>query len=180
MATESQLAALRNWIKQEIPVGEAVCEMPAEICSDALSRLHDASEAYKEDKKKNYGIVGKTKKEIVRELREQRWIDVQTGVNNALGAEKKAASMQPAPPNREEAEAQKVSEEQGKATPAQPAAKPTVAELITKYRDILAEITIAVNTDDRIPDREKGYATKFLYDSVTAEMERIGGSQEEA
>jgi len=59
-----------------IPKGEEVCERPGEVCSDALSRLHDASEAYKEDKKTNYGLVLKTKKEIVSELREQGWIGV--------------------------------------------------------------------------------------------------------
>ena len=120
MATENQLAALRNWLKQEMPKGEAVCEMPGEVCSDALSRLHEASEKYKEDKKTNYGLVLATKKEIVSELREQGWI----GVPISEGEEKekkveKAPELPKKPDEKEvfgdraQAEAQKIRDEQG-------------------------------------------------------------------
>lgn len=120
MASENQLAALRNWLKQEMPKGEAVCEMPGEVCSDALSRLHEASEKYKEDKKTNYGLVLETKKDIVSELREQGWI----GVPISEGEEKekkveKAPELPKKPDEKEvfgdraQAEAQKIRDEQG-------------------------------------------------------------------
>ena len=102
MATEGQLAALRSWLKQEIPTGEAVCEMPGEICSDALSRLHEASEAYNKDKKKYNGIVGKTKKKIVSELREQGYIDVQIGVNETIVPDAKAPAATAIPVGKSE------------------------------------------------------------------------------
>ena len=82
---------------------------------------------------------------------------------------------------RAQAEAQRIREEQGRATaPATPpaATKPTVDELIYKYLDILAKVTEAVNAEDRIPDREKGYGTKFLFYKVTAALEN-GGDHEE-
>ncbi|MGB7532991.1 MAG: hypothetical protein WA977_08485 [Halobacteriota archaeon] len=82
---------------------------------------------------------------------------------------------------RAQAEAQRIREEQGRATaPATPpaATKPTVDELISKYLDILAKVTEAVNAEDRIPDREKGYGTKFLFYKVTAALEN-GGDHEE-
>ena len=82
---------------------------------------------------------------------------------------------------RAEAEAQRIRAEQGRATaPVTPpaAAKPTVDELIYKYLDVLAKVTIAVDQEDRIPDREKGYATKFIYYSVKGAIEN-GGDHEE-
>ena len=85
---------------------------------------------------------------------------------------------------RAQAEAQRISEEQGRATAptAPPAiAKPTVEELISKYIDILSQVTVAVDKEDRIPDREKGYAVKFIYYSVkhTLENGKNGGDHEE-
>ena len=112
----------------------------------------------------------------------------------AIEAEQKAGSSQPAAApaatttdNRAEAEAQRIREEQGLVTaPAQPAAipaaqpKPTVPELIAKYTDMLAQVTEAVNAEDRIPDREKGYAVKFIFYSVRGAMENgKGGDREE-
>ena len=110
----------------------------------------------------------------------------------AIEAQQKAGNSQPAPAattipttdNRAEAEAQRIREEQGRATapaPAQPAAppKPTVPELIAKYVDILAQVTGAVNREDRIPDREKGYAVKFIFYSVRGAMENGGDNREE-
>ena len=82
---------------------------------------------------------------------------------------------------RAEAEAQRIRAEQGRAaTPATPpaAAKPAVAELITKYVEILSQVTEAVNAESRIPDHEKGYATKFIYYSVKGAIEN-GGDHEE-
>ena len=72
--------------------------------------------------------------------------------------------------------------------PAQPpVAKPTVKgnltvpELITKYREILAQVIIAVDADGRIPNQERGYAYKFLFYSVKHALENgKGGDQEEA
>ena len=54
-------------------------------------------------------------------------------------------------------------------------------ELITKYTNMLAEVTEAVLADDRIPSREKGYAVKFIYYSVkyASEGNGKGGDQEE-
>jgi len=82
---------------------------------------------------------------------------------------------------RAQAEAQRISEEQGRATaPTTPpaAVKPTVDELVHKYLDILVKVTIAVNKEEAISDHEKGYATKFLYYSVKGAIEN-GGDHEE-
>lgn len=49
-------------------------------------------------------------------------------------------------------------------------------EAIAKYTGILAEVTEAILAEDRIPSREKGYATKFVYYSVVGEMENGKGS----
>ncbi len=120
MATEPQLAALRNWLKQEMPKGEAVCEMPGEVCSDALSRLHEASEKFKEDKKTNYGLALKTKKEIVKELQEQGWIGVPISEGEEKEKKVEKASELPKKPDEKEvfgdraqAEAEKIRDEQG-------------------------------------------------------------------
>jgi len=48
----------------------------------------------------------------------------------------------------------------------------TVKELISKYVDILAQTTEAVAAEGRIPDREKGYAVKFVYYSVVGETRK--------
>jgi len=80
---------------------------------------------------------------------------------------------------RAEAEAQRIREEQGRATTPEATAKPTDPEFITKYTDLLAQVTEAVNAEDRIPDREKGYATTFIFYSVRGAMENGGGNREE-
>ena len=109
----------------------------------------------------------------------------------AIEAQQKAGSSQPAPAattipttdNRAEAEAQRIREEQGLATaPATPAAppKPTVPELIEKYLNILVQVSKAVQAEEDLPDREKGYITKFLWDAVKDAMENgKGGDREE-
>ena len=53
-------------------------------------------------------------------------------------------------------------------------------ELIAKYTNMLAEVTETVLADDRIPNREKGYAVKFIYYSVkyAAEGNGKGGDHE--
>ena len=196
MATENQLAALRNWLKQEMPKGEAVCEMPGEVCSDALSRLHEASEKFKEDKKTNYGLVLKTKKEIVSELREQGWIGVPISEGEEKEKKVEKASELPKKPDekevfgdRAEAEAQKIRDEQGLAPAApeqkpplneagiEPPQQPKVTELIEKYGDIRAQVTEYVRTNERIPEREKGYAINWISDQVIKAMQ-TGGDQE--
>ena len=100
----------------------------------------------------------------------------------AIEAEQKGESKQAPLGDRAEAEAQKIREEQGLATtpeaePAKPATT-AVPELIGKYTDILAQVTEAVNAEDRIPDREKGYAVKFIFYSVRGALEN-GGDREE-
>ena len=91
---------------------------------------------------------------------------------------------------RAEAEARRISEEQGRATaPAAPAAsaqpqpaataKPTVDELISKYLEILVKVTKALKEEDGIPEREKGFGTKFLFYKVAAAIENGGGDPEE-
>ena len=184
MASENQLQALRNWLNRDIPEGEAICEMPAEVCSAALTKLHEASEAYKNGNKN--GGIKKAKKEIIAELREQGWIGVPADVP-AVAQQK--AENKPLPKlsdelinemfgDRAQAEIQRIREEQGLAAEAEGNfPKPGVADEIAKYVEILAQVTEAVNAEDRIPDREKGYATKFIYDSVTAEMQ-TGGDHE--
>ena len=89
---------------------------------------------------------------------------------------------------RAEADARRISEDQGRALATDPAAsaqpqpaataKPTVDELISKYLEILVKVTKALNEEDGIPDREKGFGTKFLFDKVTAAIEN-GGDHEE-
>jgi len=101
---------------------------------------------------------------------------------NKLHAERREVELNVQ--NREEtdpfgdrAEAQRIREEQGReadAAPAQPA-QPTVADLIAKYTGLLAQVTEAVAKEDRIPDREKGYAVKFIFYSVRGALENGGG-----
>ena len=83
---------------------------------------------------------------------------------------------------RAEAEAQRIREEQGRAaaTPApQPATpKPTLDELIMKYVEILARVTVAINNEDRISDREKGYGVNWVVGAVKDALEK-GGDHEE-
>ena len=87
--------------------------------------------------------------------------------------------------DRAEAEAQRIREEQGLAASA--AATPgatvkenlTVPELIFKYLDILAQVTVAVEQEGRIPDREKGYATNWVADAVKDALNGKGGDHEE-
>ena len=85
--------------------------------------------------------------------------------------------------DRAEAEAQRIREEQGLATApaaAQPAAPPTVEELIFKYIEILAKVTVAVEQEDRIPEKEKGYGIKFVYYSVKGAIENGRDHEEQA
>jgi len=112
----------------------------------------------------------------------------------AFEAEQKAGSTQPASiataatitKSREEAEAQKIRQEQGRATPdattepAKPATPPTVDELIFKYIDIIARVTVAVEQEDRIPKNEKGYATNWACVAVKDELEKGGNHTEQA
>ena len=109
----------------------------------------------------------------------------------AIEAQQKGRLNQPAPAattipttdNRAEVEAQRIREEQGLATaaaiPAIPP-KPTVAELIAKYTDILAQVTEAVRSNDTFLDREKGYVTNWVANAVKGAMENgKGGDREE-
>ena len=59
--------------------------------------------------------------------------------------------------------------------------KPTIPELIARYLEILSLVTEAVAKEDRIKDREKGYAVKFIYYSVKGAIENgKGGDHEES
>ena len=82
---------------------------------------------------------------------------------------------------RADVEAQKIREEQGLTSTPEATVKEdlTVPELIAKYIDILAQVTVAVKAEERIPDREKGYAVKFIYYSVKGAMENGGDREEE-
>ena len=85
---------------------------------------------------------------------------------------------------RAEAEARKIREEQGRAGKeveyTDMRAQVTEVELIKKYVNLLSEVTQAVSAEDRIPDREKGYAVKFIYYSVKHALENgKGGDHEE-
>ena len=57
---------------------------------------------------------------------------------------------------------------------------PTIPEIIARYLEILSLVTEAVAKEDRIKDREKGYAVKFIYYSVKEAIENgKGGDHEE-
>jgi len=104
----------------------------------------------------------------------------------ALEAEQKGRLNQPGPTStttptdRVAAEAQKIREEQGRApAAAKPAPQPaegeyidtreqlTQAELIKKYVELLAQVTVAVEQEGRIPEREKGYGVNLIYHTLT-------------
>ena len=96
---------------------------------------------------------------------------------------------QPTTANRDrEAEAQKIREEQGRAPaattipistaaePAQPpTAKPTVkknlsvpdSEKVDYYINLIGEITEKVGAEERIPEKERGYAISKVFDAIT-------------
>lgn len=102
----------------------------------------------------------------------------------ALEAEQKAEATQPAPAATTIPTAAAGINQPELPPPEQKlppiAPKPTVPELIAKYTDILAQVTVSVNAEDRIPDREKGYGYKFVFDKVTAEMQTGGDREEQA
>ena len=87
--------------------------------------------------------------------------------------------------DRAEAEAQRIREEQGLATapvvaqtPVPISTKPTVAELIEKYLNILVQVTLKVKASEEVSEREKGYATNWVCDAVKDAMQ-TGGDREE-
>lgn len=199
MASENQLAALESWLKKELPSGMSICEMPGEVCSDALERLHNASEEYKEDKRK-YGIVKKVKQEIVSDLKEQGYIDVRISVDEEIAVdqdkireervrtlEEEAREAEHKEPQRDPfgkqvvAEAQRIREEQGltpKEEEDKEPAQATIAELIERFGELRAMVTESVRKNERIPEREKGYAINWISDAVKDALER-GGDHEE-
>lgn len=199
MATENQLAALESWLKNEIPTGMSICEMPGEVCSDVLGKLHKASEEYKEDKRK-YGIVKKIKKEIVSELKEQGYIDVRIiGVDEEIvvdqdkireervkALEAEAREAEHKEPQRDPfgkrvvAEALRIQEGQGliPKEEKEPAQTTVYAELIEKFGELRAMVTESVRKNDRIPDREKGYAINWISDAVKDALDKGGNHGE--
>lgn len=233
MASENQLAALESWLKKELPSGMSICEMPGEVCSDALERLHNASEEYKEDKKK-YGIVKKVKQEIVSDLKEQGYIDVRISVDSDIeearaeqkekekidelhkavfgeraeedqkeervrisqdrireeqvkALEAEARETEHKEPQKDPfgkrviAEALHIQEEQGLTPKEEEEKEPTqttVTRLIEKFGELRAMVTESVRENERIPEREKGYAINWISDAVKDALER-GGDHEE-
>jgi hypothetical protein len=83
---------------------------------------------------------------------------------------------------RAEAEADRIRQEQGRAAasaqPGDPAFEALVEKLIEKYIYVLERVTVKVEKSELLPDREKGFATKFLYDSVKGAIDN-GGDHEE-
>ena len=94
-------------------------------------------------------------------------------------------------------EAQRMREEQGRApaattilTPAAEAVKstpPTDSEKVSYYINLLAEITEKVGVEERIPEKERGYAISKVFDAITRDRRseliaelKNGGSHEEA
>lgn len=69
MATEGQINALSNWLKVTVKQ-----ELDFEAASDALARLHEASEKYNENKSKNKGIISETKRAIIKELKDMDYL----------------------------------------------------------------------------------------------------------
>ena len=82
------------------------------------------------------------------------------------------------------AELQKIREEQGLATSATATPEATVKEnltipeLIHFYVDVIAQVTVAVEQEDRIPKNEKGYATNWVANAIKDAL-NIGGNHEE-
>ena len=223
MASENQLAALESWLKKELPPGMSICEMPGEVCSDALERLHNASEEYKDDKRK-YGIVKKVKQEIVNDLKEQGYIDARIDVDNNIeearaeqkekekidalhtavfgkraegnqdrAREERVRTLEEEAKEAEQketkdpfgkrviAEALRIQEEQGLAPKEEEEKEPaqtTVTQLIEKFGELRAMVTESVRENERIPEREKGYAINWISDAVKDALER-GGDHEE-
>ena len=102
----------------------------------------------------------------------------------------------PTTESREEAEAQRIRDEQGRAPAAginQPelpppeqklpprAIKPTQAELIKKYLSIAVQVTKAVKENEEVSSQERGYVTNWVCNKVLDELVNgKGGSHEEA
>lgn len=88
----------------------------------------------------------------------------------------------------EQAEIERIRAEQGRAAvpaappaiqiPPAPVIPPNLDEWIAYYIEILARTTLKLNQEERIPDREKGFGTKFVYYSVKGALEN-GGDHEE-
>ena len=57
--------------------------------------------------------------------------------------------------------------------------KATQAELITKYLDIVVQVTKVVKENEGISERERGYVTNWICNAVKDELEK-GGSHKEA
>ena len=79
---------------------------------------------------------------------------------------------------REQAEIERIRAEQGRTPVAPQSFEVTVEQLIKKYIYVLERVTVAVEKSELLPDREKGFATKFLYYSVKGAIEN-GGDHEE-
>ena len=148
---------------------------------------------YKEfEKAHNIKLYGPTNKPTRGQV--SKWIEEL----EAIEAEQKAASMQPAT-NREEAEAQRIREEQGRAPVAttipMPAAEAvrlapvivTDSEKVDYYISLIGEITKKVEVEERIPTGERGYAISKVFDAITRDRRseliaelKNGGNSEEA
>ncbi len=86
---------------------------------------------------------------------------------------------------RAKAEAEKIRQEQGLTVPPAPTPEATVKEnltvpeLIHFYIDIIAQVTVGVEQEDRIPAKENGYATNWVGDAVKEAIQKGGNHKEQ-
>ena len=171
MATEKQLIALEKWLTPVLKEGEDIGEMPFEMCSDALSRLSEASQAFKEGRAKR-GSVKQAKEQIAEELRSHGWI----GELTKTPEEEEQEQEQDCPKEQAEAEQDvyidpEYEDLEGKFEPEPDGGKTKVEPgTIEKYVGILAQITQQVEAEERIPPTEKGYAINNVFQAVTRDM----------
>ncbi len=158
MATENQTNALAKWLSSVLRDGEGVKDMPFAICSAALSRVIEASNAYKEGTKKR-GTVTRTKREVAGELREQGWISTQSHEHE--NAEPDAEPDIYIDPEYLEVEGNYEPEEQGHDE------KQDERTSVKQYVNMIGTITEAVEREERIAPTEKGYAINMVFQAVT-------------
>ncbi len=163
MATEKQTNALAKWLSGGVlRDGEGVKDMPFAICSAALSRVIDASNAYKEGTKER-GTVTRTKREVADELREQGWIsnqsheheDAEPDAEPDIYIDPEYLDMADFEPEQDEGQDDNSKQDEAPRT------------TIKAYVEIIAQITEAVEREDRIPPTEKGYAVNNTFQAIT-------------
>ncbi len=157
MATENQTNALAKWLSSVLRDGEGVKDMPFAICSAALSRVIEASNAYKEGTKKR-GTVTRTKREVANELREQGWLSNQSHEHE--NAEPDAEPDLYIDPEYMEVEGDYEPEEQEQEQQDERAS-------VKQYVDMIGTITETVEREERIAPTEKGYAINMVFQAIS-------------